>query len=75
MLGLQIAANRVRPNRKKKGSMVGWDPAKGRFSTYARGEADRLMREAAAGHRYRGPSIPPRQDHGIQGMGKNTHSL
>lgn len=55
MLGLRIAANRVRPNRKKKGSMVGWDPAKGRFSTYARGEADRLMREAAAGHRYEAP--------------------
>jgi hypothetical protein len=46
MFGLRIAANRQRPNRKKKGKMAGYDPAKGRFSTCARKSAERFMRAA-----------------------------
>jgi hypothetical protein len=55
MFGLRFAANRQRVNRKKKGSMAGYDPGKGRFSTYARHHAARLMRDAARGHRYQPP--------------------
>jgi hypothetical protein len=56
MFGLRLAATRQWANGRKKGATAGFDPAKGyRFSTYARHQAKRLMREAARGDRYGPP--------------------
>ena len=48
MLGLRLAAEPPRPSLTKKGKLVGFDPSKGRFSTYARHHADKEMRAALA---------------------------
>jgi hypothetical protein len=49
MLGLRIAADPPRPSQTKRGKIVGFDPFKGRFSTYARYYADKEMRAALTG--------------------------
>ena len=46
MLGLIQAAAPPRPSLTKKGAMVGFDPSKYRFSTYARHYAEKMMRTA-----------------------------
>ena len=49
MFGLRLAPSPQWPNRKKKGSMAGYDPTKARFNTFARHQARRFMDIAAAG--------------------------
>ena len=49
MLGLRIAAQPPRPSKSKKGAMVGFDPLKGSFSTYARPYAKKEMQMAVSG--------------------------
>jgi hypothetical protein len=46
MLGLMEAAAPPRPSLTKKGQLVGFDPSKYRFSTYARSYAEKMMRTA-----------------------------
>lgn len=46
--GLRYAASTPWLNRKKKGSMAGYDPAKGRFGTYAINQAKWFMRQAVS---------------------------
>jgi hypothetical protein len=46
IMGIQIAADPPRPSLTKKGALVGFDPAKGRFSTHARQHVDKLIRTA-----------------------------
>jgi hypothetical protein len=55
MFGLRLAASPQWPNRKRKGSMAGYNPAKARFISYARFHADRLMRDAALGPLWQPP--------------------
>jgi hypothetical protein len=48
MLGLRLAATRQWASGRRKGAQAGFDQTKGyRFSTYARHQAERMMREAA----------------------------
>jgi hypothetical protein len=55
MFGLRLAASPQWPNRKRKGTMAGYNPAKARFISYARFQAERLMRDAARGHNWQPP--------------------
>jgi hypothetical protein len=56
MFGLRLAATRQWASGRKRGALAGYDASKGyRFSTYARHQAERMMREAARGHRYEPP--------------------
>jgi hypothetical protein len=58
MLGLRLAATRQWASGNKKGAKAGFDPSKGyQFNTYARHQAERLMREAAQ----RDPEPPKRE--------------
>ena len=45
MFGLRLAAEPPRPSKTKKGQTVGFDPAKGSFSSYARSYAERRWRK------------------------------
>ena len=47
ILGLRIAATHQRSSKTKKGKLAGFDPSKGRFSTYGRHVAERFMVAAA----------------------------
>jgi hypothetical protein len=51
MFGLRLAASPQWPNRKREGAMAGYNPSKARFISYARFQADRLMRDAASAMR------------------------
>ena len=53
MFGLRLAASNPWPNRKKKGAVAGYDPAKARFGSYAIQQAVRFMRDAALGNAWR----------------------
>jgi hypothetical protein len=56
MMGLRLAATRQWASGRKKGALAGFDTTRGyRFSTYARHQAERMMREAARGDRYEPP--------------------
>jgi hypothetical protein len=49
MLGLSLAAQPPRPSKTKKDQTVGFDPAKGKFGTYARSYAKKEMARAISG--------------------------